>query len=124
VEMIDKVLSVEALNSYRKAYAAARIKLLRAEELFASENGGKWHPGSPLALNLSLADVAREFIVVAERPLTYIQIRSEFEKNYVPFTEGKLKKALRQAIKGPAMRRLNTRDLLKKIEDDDVFDKR
>lgn len=120
----DSVLSIRALNEYRRAYAEARLKLLRAEEMYAAENGGKWHPGSPLALNLSLADVAREFIVLAERPLTYLQIRSEFQMNFVPFTEGKLKKALRQAIKGPALQRLNTSDLSKKIDEDDLFDKR
>jgi hypothetical protein len=42
--------------------------------------------------------------------------------NEVQFEEGKLKKALRQAIKGPALRRVNSDDLGKEIEDEDVFE--
>lgn len=114
--------SVHELNALRRDYLEAKRKLLAAETMYEASTGKK-HPGSPL-VHGSLADIARDFILDLGHPLTYIQIRSLFQLNYVPFTESALKKALKQASKGPAMVRLNTDDVEKSVEAHDEFDAR
>lgn len=118
-----KVVTEQVVNDYRRRYLEARRQLARAEGMFEAEHGRK-HPGSPLLVgnNQSLADIVRIFIQDAGQPLTYKQIKGKFMVNEVEFDEGKLKKALRQAIKGPALRRVNSDDLGKEIEDEDLFD--
>lgn len=113
-------ITIEELNQFRRRFLDAKRQLAAAEALFFASYGRK-HPGSPLVTNTSLADIAIEFIRDKGYGLTYKELRAMFTLNYIEFDEGKLKKALRHAIRGPALQRTHCADP-DKVSDDDVFD--
>lgn len=114
-------ITVEELSQFRRRFLDAKRQLAAAEDLYAAAFGRR-HPGSPLVTNTSLADIAVEFIKDAGHGLTYLQIKSLFTLNYVEFDDGRLKKALRHAIRGPALKRTTATDPSGEVSDEDVFD--
>jgi hypothetical protein len=118
----QNAITPEVIAKFRNDYLDAKRRLQSIEDDYAAAHNGRRYPGSPLVTNTSLADVARDFILQEGHDLTFLQIKSMFVRYRVQFDEGNLKKALKQAIKGPALKRTNSRDPFKKIEDEDVFD--